>query len=71
MTVPTQCYLITTRNDCFCPEKAVGFYMSEEVAIRIKGELEKRDDCNYHVVPCIIMPTETFYELCPDWKHDE
>jgi len=66
--MPTECYLVVTRNDCFCPEKAVHFSLSErgaEAAVKI---FEKQG-IKTSIVKCTIMSEETFFELCPDWKH--
>jgi hypothetical protein len=68
MSIPTECFLVTTRNDCFCPEKECGFSMSEREAARIKETLDKQTPCEHHVEHCVIMPIDTFYELCPDWR---
>jgi len=66
--MPTVCYLVVTRDDCFCPEKSLGFYMSKNEAIKAKAYFEVRDGFIYKIVECTIMTTETFAELCPDWS---
>lgn len=66
--IPTKCFLVTSRNDCFCPEKTCGFFMSEREAGQLKREADAETPCEHHVEACIIMPVETFYELCPDWR---
>lgn len=68
MTVPTTCRIVTSRNDCFCPEKSSGeMHLRVVDADREKARLDRLTGCTHHVVPCIIMPVETFEELCPDW----
>lgn len=72
---PTRCWLVVSRSDCFCPEKSSGkLHLSERDADRERAELDEMlgGAVSHSVVACMIMPDETFYELCPDWReHDE
>ena len=71
MTVPTRCWLVVCRTDCFCPEKSTEkLHLTERDA---KAECaamneEYKGVCSWSVVPCMIMPEETFYEIAPDWR---
>lgn len=74
MTVPTRCWITSCRTDCFCPEKSPGtLHLCERAAVKEAEFLneEFEDVAVYSVVPCIIMPEETFNELCPDWRQPE
>lgn len=66
--MPTICYLVTSRNDMFCPEKACAFELSEAAALAEKERLDELyEPAVHHVVKCVIMDEREFYDLCPEW----
>lgn len=74
MTVPTRCWIVTSRTDCFCPEKSSGeLHLTERDALSEQMHLNTilKDAGRHEIVPCIIMPEETFHELCPEWADKE
>lgn len=69
MTVPADCYLVTTRKG-FHPEKTVSFELSEKSA-NLQAIRAHFNGSDYFVSKCVIMPKETFEELCPDWAESQ
>lgn len=68
---PTRCWLVVSRTDCFCPEKSSGqLHLVERSALKEKADLDEklRDVVVHTAIPCIIMPEDTFHELCPGWR---
>ena len=71
MSVPVKCWIVVSRNDCFCPEKSSGrFHLTERDAVAEKKELDEALDgvVVHEIVGCTLMRDDTFTELCPDWK---
>lgn len=71
---PTKCFIVVSRTDTFCPEKSDGqLYLRESDADAAAKALNDSmlGITSFSVVPCIIMPEKTFYELCPGWSDSE